>query len=101
VASIREPLGAIFENPALFMESRAFLILNFKSSSHRNPQASGFVDIRRPRIKCDWTLVHLLRRVAAVRRETGGSSAAGLEVGNLNETFRLPVTGNWPTRVTC
>jgi len=104
VASIRESLGAIFKNLALFIESRAFLILNSKFQiffSHRNPQASGFVDVRRPRIKCDWTLVHFLRRVAVVRRATGGSSAAGLEGGNLNETLRLPVTGNRPTRVTC
>jgi hypothetical protein len=35
--------------------------------------------VRRSRIKCDWTSVRLLRRVAAVRRATGDSSAAGLE----------------------
>jgi hypothetical protein len=57
--------------------------------------------VRRPRIKFDWTSVRLLRRVAAVMRATGGSSAAGLEGWNLDETLRLPVTGDRLTRVTC
>jgi hypothetical protein len=57
--------------------------------------------VRRPRIKFDWTSVRLLRRVAAVKRATGGSSATGLEGWNLDETLQLLVIGDRLTRVTC
>lgn len=69
--------------------------------SHRNLWTSGFVDVRRPRIKFDWTSVRLLRCVAAVKRASGGSSAAGLEGWILDKTLRLLVTGDQLTRVTC
>jgi hypothetical protein len=85
----------IFDNPALFL---LFEIRNSNFQiffSYRNLRASGFADVCSPHIKCDWTSVRLLRRA------TGDSSTTGLEGWNLDETLRLPVTGDRLTRVTC